>query len=106
MRDILRIAAPLTAWLSAFSAVYALEGLVCSWRWADAGLSVSAGRVALIGAWGAAMALQLVLLLGLHATRFASPSGFVRRVSLVLAGAALVATAWTLLPVATSATCR
>ena len=30
MRDILRTAAPFTLWIAAFSAVYGLEGMVCS----------------------------------------------------------------------------
>ncbi|WP_230532590.1 hypothetical protein [Microvirga roseola] len=99
MRDILRISVPLTIWLASFSAVYGLEGLVCSDRWAQA------GRGALLMAWAAAIVLQIVLLLALRSTRFASPSGFVRGVSLALAGVALVATAWTLLPVAVTSLC-
>ncbi|WP_137180682.1 hypothetical protein [Roseomonas sp. AR75] len=105
MRDVLRIALPLTVWLGAFSAVYGLEGLVCSERWTAAGLDRATGRLALVGAWAAAVALQAVLLIGLRSPRFASPSGFVRCVSLTLAGVALLATAWTLLPVATSTLC-
>lgn len=106
MRDILRISVPLTVWLAAFSAVYGLEGLVCSDRWSGAGLGAADGRAALLTAAIAAVALQGVLLLGLRSPRFASPSGFVQGVSLALAVVALVATAWTLLPVATISLCR
>lgn len=105
MKDILRISVPLTVWLAAFSAVYGLEGLVCSHRWAEAGLSLAAGRGILLAAWALAVALQTMLLLALRSPRFASPSGFARSVSLTLAGVALVATAWTFLPVAATSLC-
>lgn len=105
MRDVLRIAVPLTAWLAAFSAIYGLQGLVCSERWIEAGLGPAAGRGALLAAWAAANALQAALLLALRSRRLASPSGTVRGVSLTLAAAALVATAWTLFPVAATSLC-
>ncbi|MBS3651840.1 hypothetical protein KEU06_24835 [Pseudaminobacter sp. 19-2017] len=105
MTDILRISVPLTAWLAAFSAVYGLQGLVCSQRWADAGLDLTAGRIAMMVAWAAAVALQLVFLLALRSPRFVSRSAFVRWVSLMLAISALVATLWTLLPVVTTSAC-
>ncbi|PWS35253.1 hypothetical protein DFH01_23405 [Falsiroseomonas bella] len=105
MRDVLRISVPLTIWLASFSAVYGLQGLVCSPRWGAAGLGLAAGRVALVAAAVAAVALQAVLLLGLRGPRLAPASGFVRGVSLALAVVALVATAWTLLPVATTSLC-
>ena len=105
MTDILRISVPLTAWLAAFSAVYGLQGLVCSERWADVGLGLAAGRAAMTVAWAAAVALQLALLLALRSPRFASGSAFVRRVSLALAISALVATVWTLIPVVTTSAC-
>ena len=98
MRDILRISVPLTVWLASFSAVYGLEGLVCSHRWAEAGLGLAVGRGALVTALVLAIALQTVLLLALRSPHFASPSGFVQGVSSALAGVALAATAWTLLP--------
>jgi hypothetical protein len=103
--DILRIAGPLTVWLAAFSAVYGLEGLVCSQRWAEAGLSPAAGRAALVGAWAVAALLQLALLLALRSQRFASPSGFVQGVGLSLSLVALLATIWTMMPVATVSLC-
>ncbi|WP_046862687.1 hypothetical protein [Microvirga massiliensis] len=105
MTDILRISVPLTAWLAAFSAVYGLQGLVCSDRWAEAGLDLAAGRIAMTAAWAAAVALQSAFLLALRSPRFASRSAFVRGVSLTLAITALVATLWTLLPVVTTSAC-
>jgi hypothetical protein len=60
--DILRISVPLTAWLAAFSAVYGLQGLVCSDRWAEAGLDLAAGRIAMTIAWATAVALQFAFL--------------------------------------------
>ena len=106
MRDILRISVPLTVWLVSFSAVYGLEGLVCSHRWAEAGLGLATGRGALVTALVLAIGLQTVLLLALRSPRFASPSGFVQGVSSALAGVALAATAWTLLPVAVTSLCQ
>lgn len=105
MTDILRIAVPLTAWLAAFSAVYGLHGLVCSERWAAAGFDLAAGRAVMAAAWAAAVAVQIALLVALRSPRFASRSAFVRGVSLMLAVTALVATLWTLLPVATTSVC-
>ncbi|EIM26780.1 hypothetical protein [Microvirga lotononidis] len=105
MTDILRIAVPLTAWLAAFSAVYGLQGLVCSPRWAEAGFDLAAGRAAMTAAWIAAAILQVAFLLALRSPRFASRSAFVRGVSLTLAVVALVATLWTLVPVVTTSAC-
>jgi hypothetical protein len=105
VRDILRISVPLTLWLASFSAVYGLEGLVCSHRWTEAGLDPVVARAALLLAWAAAITLQGILLLFLRSPRFASPSGFVRGVSLTLAGVGLVSTIWTLLPVAITSLC-
>ena len=105
MRDVLRISAPLTVWLAAFSAVYGLEGLVCSERWEEARLGLGAGRVALIAAWVLALMIQAAMLLALRSPRFASKRPFVRTLSLTLAVVALIATAWTLLPVVTTSLC-
>lgn len=105
MTDILRISIPITVWIAAFSAVYGLEGIVCSPHWAGAGLTLAQGRTALIAAWAFAIAVQVVLLLALRAPRFASDSGFIRWVSVALAAVSLVAVVWTLFPVATMSIC-
>ncbi len=102
MRDILRIAAPFTLWIVAFSAIYGLEGLVCSRHGAH--LDAATGRLMLLAAWGVAIAAHLLLA---HAYR--GPMGgdtrFHRFVALTLALAALAATVWTLMPVATMSMC-
>jgi hypothetical protein len=104
MRDILRLSAPLTLWLVAFSAVYGLEGLLCSAR---AGMvAPEVGRAVLVSASVAAVAAQLGLLLVLRSPGYGSPSRFVRQTSLALAVAATVASAWTLLvPAAVTSLC-
>ena len=105
MNDILRLSVPLTAWLASFSAVYGLQGLVCSDRWGEAALGVSEGRIALILAWLVGIAVQVALLLALRSPRFASRSDFVRWTSQALAMLALAATVWTLLPAVTLSLC-
>lgn len=105
MRDILRLSIPLTVWIAAFSAAYGLEGVVCSDNWTGAGLSLAQGRATLIAAWVTAIAAQAGLLLALGTRRFASPSSFIQAVGLSLAVVALVATVWTLFPVAVIGVC-
>ena len=104
MKDILRLSVPLTLWIAAFSAVYGLEGVVCSRH--GAGLAPGQGRTVLVAAWLAAVAVQAGLLFGLRTPRFASPSRFVQGLSLSLAVVALVATIWTLFPVAVVGLCE
>ncbi|GGL78456.1 hypothetical protein [Wenxinia marina] len=104
MSDILRLSLPLTLWLASFSAVYGLQGLLCSSRWAplaDGG----AGRLLLVVAAALAVAAQAALLLALRSPRWRANSAFVRSASLALAATALIATAWTLLPVAVVSYC-
>lgn len=105
MTDILRLSVPLGVWIAAFSAVYGLEGIVCSDLWRAAGLSPGQGRGALVAAWIAALALQLALLAVLRRRRFASSLPWVQRIATILGGVALVATAWSLLPVVTTSLC-
>lgn len=104
MTDILRLSLPLTIWLASFSAVYGLQGLVCSDRWPETD-GFSAGRAALLVAWLMACSIQTAFLVGLRSQRYASPSVFVRKVSLILAVVALVATVWTLLPLVVTTAC-
>lgn len=105
MNDILRISGPISVWIAAFSAVYGLEGVICSDLWAGAGLDLGQGRAALIAAWAAAVALQVIFLVILRAPRFASSLPWVQRVSTILACVALVATVWSLMPVVTTSLC-
>ena len=105
MSDILRLSLPLSVWIAAFSAVYGLEGVVCSDLWTGAGLTLGHGRAALIAAWAIAIGLQLVLLAGLRLPRHASGLPWVQRVGTILAWVALAATVWSLMPVVTTSLC-
>lgn len=105
MSDILRLSLPLSVWIAAFSAVYGLEGVVCSDLWAAAGLGLAEGRAALAAAWAIAIGLQLALLAALRRPRLASALPWVQRVSTILAWVALAATAWSLMPVVTTSLC-
>lgn len=105
MNDILRISVPLTAWIAAFSLVYGLQGIVCSDHWGAAGLDLAAARAALVAAFLVSIAVQLALLLVLQMPRFASPSRWMRWLSVALAIVALVSTVWTLLPVVMTSVC-
>ena len=105
MTDILRISIPVTVWIAAFSAVYGLEGVICSDLWRAAGLSLDHGRSALVAAWVAAIALQSALLAILSRPRFASPLPWVQRLAMILGCVALAATVWSLMPMVTTSLC-
>ena len=106
MRDLLRILLPLLLWLAAFSAIYGLHGIGCAQRWPEVALpAASLFRWALVTAWLAAILAQLVVLAALGSRRFGAPSPFARWTSLATAWAGLVATLWTLHPVALLADC-
>lgn len=102
MRDILRLALPITVWLTGFSALYGLQGLACSEHWP---LAEAARRPALIAAALVLVALQAAMLLALRHPRVASAEPFVQTTALLLAITALVAAAWTALPVAVITIC-
>ncbi len=105
MMDMLRLFGPITLWLASFSAVYGLHGLVCSWRWADFGLTEPDGRSALSAAWLVAIALQAAVAFALRAPRFASPSPLIAKSSFWLSVVAVVSMVWTLFPVVVTSTC-
>lgn len=104
MKDVFRIALPLTLWLVSFSAVYALHGVICgaqvAWL-ADPALA----RTALVLAWLVAIFAQLAVLIGLLHPRLGGPPGVARWIAVTLAVAALVAAIWTLFPVAVLSIC-
>lgn len=102
MTDILRIAVPLTLWLAGFSAVYGLEGLVCSERWPASG---PPARAVLLAAAAVAVALQIGVFFALRSSRYGSASPFARRLGVTLAATALVAAVWSFIPVATTSLC-
>ena len=106
MRDLLRILLPLLVWLASFSAIYGLHGLGCALGWPEvAWLGLSLFRWALLIAWFSAILLQLLLLLAVRKWPFSSDSDFYRKVNLVTAWSGLIATGWTLFPLAVSSTC-
>lgn len=107
MMDLVRILVGPLAWLGAFSGVYGLHGVACSFGWAGAELwGLSLFRFALTAAWVAAILLLGAILAGLYSRRFASPSGFVRNVSRTTGWVGLVATLWSLFPVVATSSCQ
>lgn len=108
MKDVLRLSLPLTLWLIWFSGLYGLHGLVCAGTWGalpgPGGLSL--GRAALLAAATGALGTQGLALALLGHARLGAAPGFPRRASLSLAAVALLATAWTSLPVALLPTCQ
>ncbi|NDV01168.1 hypothetical protein [Pseudoroseicyclus tamaricis] len=100
MRDVLRILIAPLVWLAAFSAIYGLHGLICGH-----GITAPPPRLLLLAGYGLAVAAQVALLWALHVPRFASPSPFVSFVSHATGWVGLVATVWSLLPVAVTSYC-
>ena len=99
MIEILRLSLPMTIWVTGFSAVYALQGFTCSRHWPDDLWA----RPVLLAAWAACVGLQV---LGLVAVRRApSTSRFVQTAATALAGTALLAAVWTLMPVLAVSEC-
>lgn len=105
MTDILRILIAPLVWLASFSAIYALHGFICGNSVSGTILGLPFARVLLVAAFGGAIMLQGLLLAGLYAPRFASPSPFVRFVSRATGWVGLIATIWSLLPVMLTTYC-
>ena len=106
MTDVLRILIAPLVWLAAFSAVYGLHGLICGHGIDGAVLgALSLPRVLMVGAYVLSIVVLAVLLLGLYAPRFASPSPFVRAVSRTTGWVGLVATVWSLFPAVATTSC-
>ena len=99
MREILRLSLPMTVWLVGFSAVYALQGLACSRHW-PAGLEA---RPVLIATWAVAVALQVLILIGVG--YWPSPSRHIQTATSALAATGVVAAIWTLMPVVAASIC-
>lgn len=99
MIEILRLSLPIVVWLTRFSAVYALQGLSCSLHWPN---DIDA-RPVLLTAWFVAVAVQA---LGLMAILYApSPSRFIQSTAVAIAGTALIAAIWTMMPVLAASVC-
>ena len=107
MSDIVRILVAPLIWLAAFSAIYGLHGIACAYGWSGSEVAggVSLLRLVLVAAWLGAIAVQVLILVALHASRFGSESGWVRAVSRMTGWVGLVATIWSLFPVAATSSC-
>lgn len=106
MRELLGILLPLLVWLASFSLIYGLHGLGCAYGWTDlTGLGISLFRWTLLVAWFAAILAQLLLLGAVRKQLSNQTSNFYRQVNLATAWSGLIATAWTLFPIAVSSTC-
>ena len=93
MGTVLRLALPLTAWLAAFSAIYGLNGWLCTTDLTDA-----KARTVLAVAVLLSVAMQVGLFIWLRRRDWQTAGPTLRGVALTLAVVALVGTAWTLLP--------
>lgn len=107
MIDLLRILVGPLLWLAGFSALYGLHGIGCANGWSEAVVAGGASlhRAALVAAWIALLALQVAVVLALRRGPFASAAPFVHWTSLTLGVVGLVATLWSLFPVAVLSSC-
>ncbi len=105
MTDLMRILTAPLVWLAAFSAVYGLHGLICGHGIGGMAFGLPLPRVLMVAAYALAILSQLALLAALYQPRLASPSGFVRFVSLATGWVGLVATVWSLFPVVMTTYC-
>jgi len=105
--DLVRILIGPLVWLAGFSALYGLHGVGCASGWPDAVVAGGASlhRAALVAAWIGLLALQVAVVLALRRGAFAAPGRFVRRTSLTLGAVGVVATLWSLFPVAVLSSC-
>ena len=93
MGTVIRIALPLTMWLAAFSAVYGLNGWLCT-----TAISTATGRTMVVAAVLLAIAMQAGLIWWLRRSDWAVPGPALRHVALTLGVVALIGTVWTLVP--------
>ena len=100
MIEILRLSLPITLWITGFGAVYALQGLSCSRHWPT---DIDA-RPVLLAAWFVAVAVQVLCLMAvLYAP---SRSRFIQSTALAIAGSAVIAAIWTMMPVLAVSVCQ
>ncbi|WP_108658506.1 hypothetical protein [Acuticoccus kandeliae] len=106
MIEVFRAMAGLLVWAAAFALLYAIEGYGCSLGWGrEAPASPTPLRLALLAAFAVAILAQAATLQAVRSTRLGSASPFFRQVGIVSALAGLVATVWTLFPVAVTSVC-
>lgn len=101
MSDLIRILIAPLFWLAAFSAIYGLHGLVCA-QHSDL-LPQIAPKMMLVGAWSAALTVQVGILATLW--HWPSQSPVATRISLTLGWTAIAAMLWSLFPVLFSPVC-
>jgi len=99
MIEIMRLSLPITAWLTGFSVIYALQGLSCSRHWP---VDMEARTLLILVSALGVVVQVLILLVVLYAP---STSRFVQSTATTLAAASVVAAAWTMLPVLTASVC-
>ena len=97
MIGILRLSLPIFLWITGFSAVYALQALQCSRHWSDD----MEARPVLPAAWFVAIAVQALGLM----TVLCAPSRCIQSTAVAIAGAALIAATWTMIPVLAASVC-
>lgn len=104
--DLVRILIGPLAWLSLFTVIYGLHGIICGLGLGGTEMfGLPLLRLVLGLAWAGAIALQAVIVIALYGRRFGAASAFVRNVSRTTAWVGLVATIWTLAPIAAATSC-
>ena len=93
MGTVIRLALPLTVWLAAFSAIYGLNGWLCT-----TGLADATARPMLAAAVLLAVVTEVGLFIWLRRSDWQTAGSTLRRVAMTLAVVALIGTVWTLLP--------
>lgn len=105
MKDLLRILVSPVAWLACFSAVYALQGVLCEPGAGMPNSDVAWARIILVSVFILTVLLQIGLLAALYSDRLGAAPGFVRTVSLTGGWVGLAATVWTLFPTLATSAC-
>lgn len=105
MRDLARILAGPTVWFVSFCAVYGLHGLICGHNIQGTLAGIDLARGLLVSAFVIALAAQAGMIWLLSATRLAANGPLTAFTSRATAWIGLVASGWTLLPVATTTYC-
>lgn len=106
MTEILRAIAGLLLWSLAFATIYGLQGLGCAYGWAEIPIAgISLMRAMLVGGWLVFLGLHGALILALSDSALGARDPFFRRLSLTIAITGLVASLWSLFPVAVISIC-
>lgn len=107
MSVIFQLLAPLLLWLASFSAIYGLHGLGCAQGWSAVEIGpLSLFRMALVVAWGVVVAAQIMLFRLVRNRIRRAPKRDLPKTRLIIGWTALVASVWTLFPVAVLTSCQ